>query len=274
MGIFIEFLTGSGLALFFHWILNYKEAAYIMFGVGILLSIATQLLLAEIRTSREKLCDKYDKAHEITFSIAQIADSECKAKAQEIIAGAQKTIELLQKGYLPMDEAEYYLESAKLSDQAKQKIKSVDPMIHGWGTRGAHQNFYQANLRAQQRGLKLIRLFVVDHGELDNPDVQTVLLAHFKDNIEIRLAYRDELPDSSDSSGRNIIDSYHFAIYDDQVATEVFDKTGKYFGQKTVQPGEIAKYLHMYDLMEHGSHPIVLEDDRIVLPSVALSPLG
>jgi hypothetical protein len=271
MAIFIEFLAGAGLAIFFHWVLDFHEAAYTILGVGILLSIATYLIREEVAKTREKLSEKYDQAHEITFSIAKIADPECKIKAQEIIVGAKKTIELLQQGYFPMDEAEYYLESAKLSDHALREIKSADPMIHGWGTHGAHHNFYQANLRAQQRGLKLTRLFVIDRGELDDPDVQAVLLAHHRDGIEVRLAYRHELPVSSDTSGRNIIGSYHFAIYDDLVATEVFDKPGKYFGQKTAQTGEAAKYLHMYALMEHGSHPVILEDERIVPASVGLS---
>lgn len=170
-----------------------------------------------------------------------------------------------------MDESEFYLEGARLSDHAIRQIKAVDPMIHGWGTRGAHHNFYQANLRARERGITLTRIFVVGRDELADIEVQTVLLAHKRDGIEIRLAYRDELPAPSDISGRSTISSFHFAIYDDQTATEVYDKPGKYFGQKTAQPAEVAKYLYMYDLIEHGSHPIVLENDRIVPASDALS---
>ena len=44
MAVFIEFLAGSGLAIFFHWVLDYKEAAYTIFAVGILLSLVTWLL--------------------------------------------------------------------------------------------------------------------------------------------------------------------------------------------------------------------------------------
>ena len=44
MAVFIEFLAGSGLAIFFHWVLDYKEAAYVIFAVGILLSLVTWLL--------------------------------------------------------------------------------------------------------------------------------------------------------------------------------------------------------------------------------------
>jgi hypothetical protein len=275
MAIFIEFLAGSGLAIFFHWVLHYPEAAYTIFGVGILLSLATYLLREEIGDTREQLSTRYDQAHEIAFSIAQIANSECQAKAREIVAGAKKTIDLLQHGYIPMDESEFYLEGARLSDHAMRQINAVDPMTHVWGTRGAHHNFYQANLRAGERGIKLTRIFVIDRDDLADPEVQKVLLAHQKDGIDILLAYHDELPilsDMSDISGRSTISSFHFTIYDDQIVTEAYDKPGKYFGQKTAQQEEVAKYLHMYKLIEHGSHPLVLENDQIVRASDSLLP--
>jgi hypothetical protein len=272
MAILIEFLAGSGLAIFFHWVLHSPQVAYTLFGMGILLSLATYLLKEESRHARETLSEKYYQAHEITFSIAQIADPECQVKAQEILAGAKTTIDLLQRGYVPLDESEFYLEGARLCDHATRQIKTVDPMTHGWGTRGAHHNFYQANLHARERGTRLTRIFVVDRDDLADPEVQKVLLAHQKDGIDIRLAYRDELPAPSDISGRSTISSFHFAIYDDQVATEAYDKPGKYFGQKTTQPAEVPKYLHMYDLIEHGSHPIVLDNDRIVPAPDALLP--
>lgn len=272
MAILIEFLAGSGLAIFFHWVLHYPEAAYTIFGVGVLLSLATYLLREEVSRTRENLSERYYQAHEITFSIAQIADPECQCKAQEIIAGTKKTIDLLQRGYIPMDESEFYLEGARLCDHATRQIKAVDPMTHGWGTRGAHHNFYQANLHARERGVKLTRVFVIDRNDLTDPEVQTVLLAHQKDGLDIRLAYHDELPAPSDVSGRSTISSVHLAIYDDQVATEVYDKPGKYFGQKTAQPTEVGKYLHMYDLIAHGAHPVVLENERIVPASDTLLP--
>lgn len=44
MAILTEFLAGSGLAIFFHWVPHYQEAAYTICGVGLLLSLATCLL--------------------------------------------------------------------------------------------------------------------------------------------------------------------------------------------------------------------------------------
>jgi hypothetical protein len=85
VAVFIEFLAGSGLAIFFHLVLNYSQAAYIIFGVGLLLSLATYLLREEVEKTRETLLDQYSQAHEITFTIAHINDPDCQSKAQEII---------------------------------------------------------------------------------------------------------------------------------------------------------------------------------------------
>src|SRR5512135_3538528 len=143
----VEFLAGSGLAIFFHVVLRYPQATYSIFGMGILLSLGTYLLRDDIEKTRDTLLDQYHKAHETTFMIAQIADPECQAKAHEVMAAAKRTLSLLHHGRIPLDENEFYLEAAKCSDQAVHHIKAVDPLNPGWITRGAFLGLYQANLR-------------------------------------------------------------------------------------------------------------------------------
>jgi len=55
IAVLIEFLAGSGLAIFFHQVLHYPEAAYIIFGIGILLSLVTYLVREDIEKTREEL---------------------------------------------------------------------------------------------------------------------------------------------------------------------------------------------------------------------------
>jgi len=265
IAVFIEFLAGSGLALFFHWVLHYPEAAFIIFGVGILLSLATYLLREDMGKTRKELLAQYSNAHEITFAIARITDPECLAKANELMAGAKRTIKLLQQGYIPLDETEYYLDAARYVEQAGTQVKAVDPVLSGWDSRGSLMNYYQANLRAVQRGVKITRIFVLNHEELALPDIQRIIMLQVSDGITIRIAYRDELPTASDFIGRDTSSSYDFAIYDDREAMEVFGQAGKYFGRKTTQPHEVSKFQHLYDLIEHSSHPLTLENGAIVL---------
>lgn len=272
MAVFIEFLMGSGLAIFFHTVLKNEQAAYVIFGIGILLSLVTYLVREDIEKSRTHLLEQYQQVHEIPFALAQIADPECQAKAHELIAGAKRTITLLQQGYIPLDETEFYLEGAKLSDQAVRQIKAVDPLTPGWWGRGALLNYYQANLRALDRGVRVTRIFVINRDELTDPEVQKVLLAQHRDDVDVRIAYRDELPATSDTIGRDTNSSFDFGIYDDRIITDVFAHPGKYFGRKTGQAAEVVKYQHLYELIEHSAHPLALDGDQVILATDSVAP--
>jgi len=271
MAVFIEFIAGSGLAIFFHLVLENPLAAYIIFGMGILLSLVTYLLREDIETSKTHLTTLYQQTHEIPFALAQIKDAECQSRAQELLAGALKNIVMLQQGYIPLDEMEFYLEGARLSGQAKRQIKAVDPLTSGWLSRGALIKFYQSNLRALDRGVAITRIFVTSREALHDPEVQKILLAQHLDDIEILVAFREELPSIIDIAGRDTNSSFDFAVYDDRAVSDVFANAGKYYGKKSSQPAEVAKYLHLYELLEHSAHPVAAEQGTIVLASEVLA---
>ncbi|HCE66961.1 MAG TPA: hypothetical protein DER40_05395 [Geobacter sp.] len=270
MAVFIEFLAGSGLAIFFHLVLHNPEAAYSIFGIGLLLSLATYLLREDLDNTRCQLTSQYNQAHEITFAVAQINDPECQVKAQEILSGIKRTILLLQQGYMPLDETEYYLEGAKCTDVSLQRLKAVDPLTVGWHTRGALMNFYQSNLRALERGVAITRIFVINRDEMAEPEAQKILLAQYRDGIDVRVAFRGELPLANDISGRDTNSSFDFGIYDDHMVTEVFPQSGKYYGRKTATAAEVEKYVRLYEIIDHNAHAVTLEDERIILASEAL----
>ncbi len=260
-------LQAQVLPLFFHLVLHKPDVAYTIFGVGVLLSLATYLLREDIEKNRSDLLEQYHKAHELTFALSQISDPECQARVQDLLAGSKRTIQLLQQGYIPLDESEFYLEGARCADGACQRIKAVDPITSGWLTRGVLVNFYQANLRALERGVAITRIFVTSREEMADPEIQKVLLSQHNDGIEVRIAFRDELPSASVISGRDTDSSFDFAIYDDHSATEVFPKSGTYFGRKGCQMAAIEHCLRLYDLVEHGSHAVVLDEGQVILAS-------
>ncbi|MBA4391244.1 MAG: hypothetical protein C0399_09925 [Syntrophus sp. (in: bacteria)] len=271
MAVLIEFIAGSGLAIFFHQVLRYPEAAYTIFGIGILLSLVTYLLRDDIGKTRGELLEQYHQAHELTFAVAQISDPECRSKAHELMASAMRSILLLQQGYIPMDETEFNLEGAKQMGQTVHHAKMVDRITTGWDSRGALHNFYQANLRAIERGVKITRIFVVTRENMAEPDFQKVLLAQYRSDIDVRIAFHDELPSTANISNRDTDSSFDFAIYDDRVITDVFSKPGKYFGRKTSEPMEVTKYLHLYELVEHSAYVVTMEDDKVILAGEIVS---
>jgi len=271
MAVFIEFLAGALLAVFFHLVLDHAEVAYVIFGVGILLSLATWLLREDIDKAKTELSAHYNQAHELTFALNSITDPECSAKAGELLEGMKKHISLLQQGYVPLEETEFYLKGAKYTDECRFQVKTVDPITAGWDSRGALVNFYQSNLRALERGVHVKRIFVMSRDELQSPEAQKLLASQRHDGIEIRIVFRDELPAASDVTGRDAYRSCDFAIFDDKVTTEVFPQPGRFFGRKTCTPAEVAKYLRMFELIEHDSHA-VMEDDGLIVPAQSGTP--
>ena len=106
---------------------------------------------------------------------------------------------------------------------------------------------------------------MINHDDLEEPSVQKIILTHLRDGIEVHIAFREELPVISGISGRDTNNSFDFALYDDKVVTDVFTQPGRYFGRKSSQPDEVAKYLNSYTLIQHSSHLAVIKDERVVL---------
>ena len=72
LAVFIEFLVGSGLAIFFHMVLKNEGAAYLVFAVGILLSLVTYLIREDLEKSKTHLTEHFSQVHEIPLALAQI----------------------------------------------------------------------------------------------------------------------------------------------------------------------------------------------------------
>lgn len=251
MAIFIEFIIGSLLAIYFHWVLHYEEAAYILFGFGILLALATYLLKHEILISQKSLATLFQGDHELSCALAAITDHECQLKSQELLTDFKKNLAQLQHGYLLLNEAEFYLEGVKAVSQSQRQVKAVDPLEVGWKSRGAVRNYYQTNLQALARGVQITRVFVISRRDLLNPDVQKILQTQQADGVEVLITYREDLPLNE---ANHDVYSVDFAIYDDAFVTDRGREKGLYFGKRTQKPQEIAKYQRLFDLIQHHSH--------------------
>jgi hypothetical protein len=262
MAALIEFVVGAGLAIFFHMVLEEKGAALSIFGLGLLLSVATWLLREDIVEVRERMLEDYREFHELPDAMRRIEDPECLFKARQIIARVKRNMSLLQRGFIPMDETEFMLEATKAADAAQQILKSVNPLTPGWDTRGAIIKYYQANKRALERGVKIKRTFVMRREQLPEADVQKMLRTHYEDGIEVKVIYRDELPAGGEAGWAQDC-SFNFGVYDDRLVVDV-SAPAPYYGVRTSQHAELIRYLQLFDFVEHASHAVMLRDNEIV----------
>jgi hypothetical protein len=258
MAIFIEFLIGSLLAIYFHWVLQYEQAAYILFGFGILLSLATYLIQHQILNSQKTLATLYQGNHELSSALAAITEPECQLKSQELLVDFKKNLAQLERGYLLLNEAEFYLEGVKAVAQSHKQIKAVDPLEVGWDSRGAVRNYYQANLQALGRGVKITRVFVISRRDLLNPDVQKILQQQLLDGVEVLITYREDLP--LNEANQDVY-SLDFAIYDEASVTDRGREKALYFGKRTQKLPEIVKYQRLFELIQHHAHKFLNEEE-------------
>ncbi len=250
MSILIEFIVGSVLAIYFHWVLQYHEASYIVFGIGLLLSLATYLIKEQIKVTQAQLITLYEGEHEITQALDAITDSECQQKSQELLTDFKRHLSQLRQGYLLLNQSEFYLEGVKAVEQATDNVKAVDPLNVDWDSRGSLVNYYQANLNALARGVKITRIFVMNHRSLENSNILQTLQQQANDGIEVRVAYLEDL--HSKGSG---ISSLDFAIYDGRIITDRNPPNSHYFGKRTNKADEIEKYQRLFAVIEHHSQP-------------------
>jgi hypothetical protein len=263
MAPLIEFLASGGLALFFHFGLNNHDAAYMIFGFGILLSLATFILREESNHLREGLAEEYRRSHWIAFHLSRIRDPDCQGKARALLDGLRKEFTLLEQGHIPLNETELLMEATRNMDQALGNVKAVNPLIPGWSTRSPLVRYYDSNRRAVLRGVGVTRIFVIHREQLEEAEVQQLMLNHLNDGIVVRIVFRDELP-SGGEGGWAAETSFNFAIFDDRFVLDIRKAQGPHYGTVTRAPPEIVKYRRLFDLTEHHSHKAIRQEGRVV----------
>src|SRR3569623_966664 len=111
--VLVEVVVSAGLGVYFHWVLHWQQEAYVVLATGMLLTLATYLLSEEIASSRDQVLAHYKGSHSQLTALSLIDDRECQEHAPGLLASTERTLKLLQEGYVPLDEPEFYLAGAE-----------------------------------------------------------------------------------------------------------------------------------------------------------------
>jgi hypothetical protein len=260
MLVFIEFVLGVVTGIYLCWLLKFEEAAYFIFGATPLLAVVTYLLQRKIAASRMTLSALQD-GNEIVKALSAIKDRVYRDKALELLTAFKKNLELLEHGYLLLNEAEFYWQGLKALEQATRQIKTVELLQHRWDRHDNLLNRDQANLRALARGVRITRIFIIERQGLFDRSIQKLLQQQSEAGIDVRIAYSEDLNEDETAH------SLDFAIYDNALVADRGRENNSYFGKLTNKPAEIEKYLRSYNLAERHAHRMSSEKvvDRLQL---------
>lgn len=269
--VLVEFVVSAGLGVYFHWVLHWQQEAYVVLATGMLLTLATYLISEEIARSRDQVLAHYQGSHSLLTALSLIDDRECQEHAHGLLASTERTLKLLQEGYVPLDETEFYLAGAEAMAQSRHQVQAVDPLTLGWDSKGALRNYYQTNLRALERGVRVSRIFVVRRADLADAATQRVLQTQLADGIDVRLAFIEELNvRAGNGGGAPAQTSWDFAVYDGRIVTERVGPGGSHFGRKTRRASEVTRYQRLFEIVAHNAHAVIVRDGQVVPADILL----
>jgi hypothetical protein len=95
MRTLIEFLVAGGLALGFHFGLSLEHEAYVLFGVGVLLTLAVHLILDRLHAVETRTVDAIARAHRIESAFERIQDPEAMVKSRSVLDTTHHVLTML-----------------------------------------------------------------------------------------------------------------------------------------------------------------------------------
>ncbi|MFZ5876193.1 MAG: hypothetical protein ACOYXU_07260 [Nitrospirota bacterium] len=254
MRTLIEFVVAAGLALIFHFALSLEHEAYILFGVGVLLTLAVHLILDRVAAVERRSLDAVARAHRIDSVLERVRDPEAMVKSRTVLDTTHHVLTLLSEGAIPLTEGEYYFEAGQCLSQCTREIRAVNSVdVTDWVGKVQKRKYYHDQVRTRQRGVAISRIFVLRRADLDDPAVLETIRHQQQDGISVRIALHEDLA----FSGREGVEMpTNFVLFDDKVLIIRTPLLGLYYGKKTRAPEEIERSRRTYELLDQYARPL------------------
>jgi hypothetical protein len=254
MRTLLEFLVAAGLALLFHFGLSLEREAYVLFGVGVLLTLAVHLILDRLRAAEARTLEAVAHAHRIESALERIEDPEAVVKSRSVLDTTHQVLVLLGDGAIPLTEGEYYFEASQCLARCTREIHAVNSVdVTDWVGKVQKRKYYEDQVRTRGRGVAITRIFVLRRGDLEDPDVLRTIRHQQGDGIAVRVAWHEDVA----FSGREGVEVVtNFVLFDDKVLIARTPLLGLYYGKKTRAPGEIERYRRTYELLDQYARPL------------------
>lgn len=254
MRTFIEFLVAGGLALVFHFGLSLEHEAFVLFGLGVLLTLAVHLIMDRVKAAEQCTLDALARANRIEAVLERVTDPEAIVKGRTVLDTTHQVLTLLSEGAIPLTEGEYYFEASRCLAECTREIRAVNSLdVTDWVGKVQKRKYYHEQVRTRSRGVAIARIFVLRRVDLEDPGVLQTIHHQEQDGIAVRIALFEDLA----FSGREGVEMpSNFVLFDDRVLIARTPLLGLYYGKKTRASGDIDRYLRTYELLDQYARPL------------------
>lgn len=234
--ILLEFLVGAALALVFHFALHQPIVAYVVFGVGLLITLATWLIIdriqLEIRTSNK-----------IEGLLSEIKDTRFVEAARETVAECEHRLLELIKGRMRVGPDELSIIEIRSLQKTKHHAYAVC-LGHPdeWDKQG-WKNYLAENERAVQRGIHFTRILVLEKEAINDQAKRSVVQRHMQTGANVLVVWADETPHDLQRD---------FVIIDNEecLISEMLGTTKIIGGLITTDRDDIHEYLSVFEKLQ------------------------
>lgn len=234
--VLIEFLVSAALALIFHFALHQPVVAYVIFGTGVLITLATYIIV-------ERILTEIKESDRIKQLFSNIKDACFIEAAHKIIRECEHKLEELTKGKMKVRADELSLWEISALRKAKKRACAVC-LLHPdeWDKQG-WKNYLDENKKAVERGLQFSRILLLEKGAIKDTKKKAVIEHHIQTGADIMVVWIDETPRELQRD---------FVIIDDKECfiSEMIGTTKIIGGVITTNKDDIREYLDVFERLQ------------------------
>ena len=187
MWVLIEFLVSTALSLIFHFALHQPVVAYVIFGTGVLITLATYIIIERITT-------EFEEGNRIRQLVGNIRDPVFIEVAHNTVRECEQKLNGIAKGRMKVDADELSLLEVNALRNATKRACAVC-LLHPdeWDKQG-WKNYLVENKKAVERGLPFSRILVLDKESIKDTQRRTVIENHIQTGANIMIVWAHETP--------------------------------------------------------------------------------
>ena len=201
---YLTVLIGAFLTLLLSFVSDFvlslsRETTWIIFSVGSVITITVSLLEQKVV---DTVSDEIDAKIEVFSALARVKDPELYRLAQQALSDCLEKIKNYGDGIITLPDMAHMTNRLSTCQESYQATFWVPTLqsLYALQDTSAGRSYYELNLQALKRGVKIERIFIFnkqdvldENGQFVDKRAKDILLGQSSDGVVVRVAWVDDL---------------------------------------------------------------------------------